>query len=138
MTTQRKTADVFSAKKRSEVMRAVKSTDTKPEMIVRRALHAAGFRYRLHAKGLPGKPDIVLPKHRTVIFIHGCFWHGHNCKRGARSPKTNGAYWRAKIGRNKARDEKNAAALEALGWRVVTVWECEAAALDPFTLFCRR
>ena len=115
-------------------MRAVKSKDTKPEIALRKALFALGLRYRLNVKELPGKPDLVFPKHKTVIFVHGCFWHGHRCKRGARAPKSNAEYWSAKIARNKARDKKNAAALKKLGWRVVTVWECELKALAPSRL----
>ncbi len=126
--------DVFSPEKRSAVMRAVKSADTKPEIAIRKALHALGYRYRLHVKNLPGKPDLVFPKHRTVIFVHGCFWHGHNCKRGRRVPKTNTGYWLEKVARNKARDKKNTAALKKLGWRVITVWECEVKTLDPASL----
>lgn len=126
--------DVFSKEKRSEVMRAVKGKDTKPEVRLRKALFALGYRYRLNVKDLPGKPDIVFPKHRTVIFVHGCFWHGHNCKRGARTPKSNTEYWREKIARNKRRDKDNAAALKKLGWRVITVWECELKSLDPASL----
>ncbi len=129
MTRQR--ADVFSPEKRSAIMRAVKSENTKPEIALRKALFSLGFRYRLNVKNLPGKPDLVFPKHRTVIFVHGCFWHGHNCKRGKRVPKTNRAYWTEKIARNKARDRKNAAALRRLGWRVVTIWECKIKDLDP-------
>lgn len=126
--------DVFSAEKRSEVMRAVKSRDTGPETTLRKKLFALGYRYRINVRDLPGKPDIVLPRHRTVIFVHGCFWHGHACKRGARQPKQNAQYWAEKIARNQARDKKNAAALKALGWRVITVWECEIATLDPAAL----
>ncbi len=137
MTEQRRT-DVFSKEKRSEVMRAVKARDTGPEICLRKALFALGFRYRLNVKNLPGKPDIVFPKHRAVIFVHGCFWHGHHCKRGRRTPKTNADYWREKIARNKARDEKNAAALKDLGWRVITVWECELKTLDPASLKIAR
>ena len=123
--------DVFSAEKRSDVMRAVKGKDTAPEITLRKKLFALGFRYRLNVKTLPGKPDIVLPKHRTIIFVHGCFWHGHACKRGRRQPKQNADYWREKIARNKQRDKANAAALKKLGWRVVTVWECELKSVDP-------
>lgn len=112
-------------------MRAVKSKNTKPEMIVRKALHALGYRYRLNVKTLPGSPDLVFPKYRAVIFVHGCFWHGHACKRGARLPKTNQDYWRKKIARNMARDAKNSEALRALGWRVITLWECELKSFDP-------
>lgn len=121
--------DVFTAEKRSEVMRAVKGANTRPEIALRKALFAQGLRYRLHAKGLPGKPDLVFPKYRAVVFVHGCFWHGHDCARGARIPKTNRAYWKAKIARNKARDKENARRLKALGWRVRVVWEC--ALKDP-------
>jgi DNA mismatch endonuclease (patch repair protein) len=110
---------------RSRTMRAVKSKDTQPEWLVRRLLHAAGFRYRLHAKDLPGKPDLVFPSRRKVVFVHGCFWHGHDCPRGDRQPKTNTDYWQAKIGRNKARDVEHLAALRARNWQVLTVWECE-------------
>lgn len=116
--------DVYSAEKRSEVMRAVKGADTKPELMLRKALFARGFRYRLHAKGLPGKPDLVFPKYRAAIFVHGCFWHGHDCARGARAPVSNRAYWDAKIARNKARDKETLKKLKALGWRVRVVWEC--------------
>lgn len=92
-------------------MRAVKGRDTGPELAVRRMLHARGYRYRLHRKDLPGKPDMTFPSRRKVVFVHGCFWHGHSCPRGARMPKTNADYWRAKIGRNRERDEAQRAAL---------------------------
>lgn len=105
-------------------MRAVRSRDTTPEMVVRRAATALGYRYRLHKAGLPGKPDLVFGRRRKVIFVHGCFWHGHDCPRGARTPKTNADYWRAKISRNVARDRENLVALERAGWRVLTIWEC--------------
>lgn len=131
---KKKRTDVFTKEKRSEVMRAVKGKDTKPEVALRKALFALGYRYRLNVKDLPGKPDLVFPKHRAVIFVHGCFWHGHNCKRGAREPKSNVDYWREKIARNKRRDKMNAAALRKLGWRVITVWECELKSLDPASL----
>lgn len=110
---------------RSQVMARVKSVDTGPEMRVRRALWRAGLRYRLHDKALPGKPDLVFPGRRAVLFIHGCFWHGHDCPRGARPPKNNADYWRGKIARNQARDAANAARLAAAGWTVLAVWECE-------------
>lgn len=110
---------------RSAVMRAVKSRDTKPEMTVRRAAHALGYRFRLHRKDLPGSPDLVFPSRKTAVFVHGCFWHGHDCARGARMPKTNADYWRAKIGRNVARDARARGELESLGWRTLTIWECE-------------
>lgn len=126
--------DVFTREKRSDIMRAVKGSNTNPEITLRKKLFALGLRYRLNVNGLPGKPDLVFPKHRTVIFVHGCFWHGHNCKRGRRKPKQNADYWREKIARNKIRDKKNAAELAKLGWRVVTVWECEIKTLDPASL----
>jgi DNA mismatch endonuclease (patch repair protein) len=110
---------------RSRIMRAVKGKDTKPEWLVRSLLHAAGFRYRLHVKNLPGKPDLVFPSRRKVVFVHGCFWHGHDCARGDRQPKTNADYWLAKIARNKARDAQHLAALRADGWKPHVVWECE-------------
>ena len=119
-------ADVFDVVKRSEVMRAVKSSDTAPERFVRAAVRALGYarRYRLGG-GLPGKPDLVFGGMRKVIFVHGCFWHGHACKRGARQPKDNAAYWRAKIARNRARDISVQEALRLEGWKALTVWECE-------------
>jgi DNA mismatch endonuclease (patch repair protein) len=117
--------DVYDASKRSAVMRRVKGRNTTPELTVRRALTRLGARYRLHRKDLPGKPDIVLAGRRLAIFVHGCFWHGHDCARGARVPKQNRDYWVAKVGRNVARDERTREALGALGWRVETIWECE-------------
>jgi DNA mismatch endonuclease (patch repair protein) len=117
--------DVYSAEKRSAVMRRVKGRDTTPELTVRRLLTALGVRYRLHRKDLPGKPDIVMAGRRLAIFVHGCFWHGHDCARGARVPKANRDYWLGKVGRNRQRDGVSRAALEAAGWRVETIWECE-------------
>lgn len=106
-------------------MRAVKSRDTKPEMLVRRTVHGMGYRYRLHRKDLPGKPDLVFPKRRKAIFVNGCFWHGHDCPRGARMPKSNRSYWQKKIGRNKDRDAKSLSEMTRQGWSVLTVWECQ-------------
>jgi DNA mismatch endonuclease, patch repair protein len=105
-------------------MRAVKSADTGPEIAVRRAVRALRRGYRLGGCGLPGKPDLVLCK-RRAIFVHGCFWHGHDCARGARVPKTNTAYWLSKIDRNRARDRRSLDELGLLGWSVLTIWECE-------------
>ncbi len=110
---------------RARVMRAVKSRDTKPEMIIRRLLHELGYRYRLHLPNLPGKPDLAFPGRRKIVFMHGCFWHGHDCARGARVPKDNRDYWTAKIGRNRARDAKDRDRLRDMGWAIFTVWECE-------------
>jgi DNA mismatch endonuclease (patch repair protein) len=125
--------DVFSEEKRSAVMRRVKGRDTTPEMTVRKTLTRLGARYRLHRKDLPGRPDIVLPGRKLALFVHGCFWHGHDCARGARVPKQNRDYWVAKVGRNVARDGRSREALATLGWRVETIWECDlkdAAALE--------
>jgi DNA mismatch endonuclease (patch repair protein) len=125
--------DVYGPEKRSAVMRRVKGRDTSPELVVRKALTRLGARYRLHRADLPGKPDIVLPGRRLAIFVHGCFWHGHDCARGARVPKQNRDYWVAKVERNRARDARTREALAAAGWRVATLWECElkdAAALE--------
>lgn len=119
------TTDVFTPEKRSAVMRRVKGRDTGPEMVVRRALRALGVGYRLGGAGLPGRPDVVMKGRRAVIFVHGCFWHGHDCARGAREPKANADYWRAKIGRNRERDRAAEQALASGGWRVLTLWECE-------------
>ena len=110
---------------RSATMAKVGSKDTKPEMIVRRQLFSSGYRYRLHARDLPGRPDIVFRKSRKAIFVHGCFWHRHDgCKR-ATTPKTRQAYWQGKFDRNKARDARNERALSAIGWNTLVVWECE-------------
>jgi DNA mismatch endonuclease (patch repair protein) len=110
---------------RSSVMRAVKGRDTSPELAVRKILRGIAPGYRLCRRDLPGAPDIAYIGKRKAIFVHGCFWHGHDCKRGARMPKTNADYWTAKIARNRARDEKHLAAYAGLGWRVLTIWECE-------------
>lgn len=114
-----------TAAQRSRIMRAVKSRDTKPEIAVRRLLYRMGYRYRLHRPDLPGKPDIVFAGRRKLIFVHGCFWHSHDCARGARVPATNKDYWAAKIGRNVARDQKSLAALADAGWAALVLWECE-------------
>jgi DNA mismatch endonuclease (patch repair protein) len=110
---------------RSAVMRAVKSRDTSPELAVRALLRPIAPGYRLHRGDLPGKPDVVYASRKIAIFVHGCFWHGHDCARGARAPKTNSAYWRAKIARNRERDEKTLAAYAAMGWRALVVYECD-------------
>jgi DNA mismatch endonuclease (patch repair protein) len=118
-------ADVHDKKTRSYNMSRIRSGNTKPELLVRKFLHANGFRYSLHKKTLPGKPDIVLPKYKTVIFIHGCFWHGHtNCKYFV-VPKTRTDWWLNKINTNKDNDAKAVKALKKDGWKVITVWECK-------------
>lgn len=106
-------------------MRSIKGRDTGPEMLVRRTVHGMGYRYRLHRKELPGKPDLVFPSRKKAIFVHGCFWHGHDCKRGARTPKSNRTYWETKISRNRERDEQARKALQQDGWLVLIIWECE-------------
>lgn len=118
---------------RRRIMAAVKSKNTAPEIRVRRAAHALGRRFRLHDKTLPGKPDLTFPRFKKAIFVHGCFWHGHDCKRGARTPKTNAAYWTAKIARNRDRDSANITAFQALGWNVQTIWECETKDLTALS-----
>ena len=118
-------ADVYTIEQRRYNMQQIKATNTKPELLVRKFLHANGFRYSLHKKTLPGKPDIVLTKYKTVIFIHGCFWHGHsNCKYFT-IPKTRTQWWTDKINANKANDVKAINALKKEGWKVITVWECK-------------
>lgn len=115
--------DVHSPAIRSKNMRAIRSADTKPELLIRKGLHAAGLRYRLGGAGLPGRPDLVLPKHKTVIFVHGCFWHGHDCK-FFKVPQTRREFWLQKIDANKTRDKSSIARLLELGWNVIVLWEC--------------
>lgn len=115
--------DSLTPEQRSAQMSRIRGTNTKLEVLVRKALHARGFRYRLGGAGLPGRPDIVLPKYGTVVFVHGCFWHGHSCPL-YRLPKTRPEFWADKIGKNRSRDERVVAELESAGWRVLTVWEC--------------
>ncbi|MGH9359168.1 MAG: very short patch repair endonuclease [Terriglobia bacterium] len=117
--------DVFSTAQRSEIMRRVPSRDTKPERLVRSVVSRMGFRYRLHSKHIQGCPDLVFRRLHKVIFVHGCFWHGHNCKAGA-LPSSNIDYWKAKIGRNVSRDKRTQRALHRQGWNALVVWECAA------------
>ena len=118
-------SDIFSKKKRSEIMSKIRATETKPEKIVRKFLFSKGFRFRKNSKLLPGSPDIVLAKYKTVIFIHGCFWHGHkNCK-PAKLPETRKVFWKQKIFGNMNRDKKNIKKLRQTGWNVITVWQCQ-------------
>lgn len=114
-----------SAEARSRIMRAVKGRDTGPEIIVRRLVFSMGYRYILHRADLPGKPDLAFMGRRKVVFVHGCFWHGHECVRGAREPKANREYWVAKIARNRDRDRRDAASLSSQGWKILVIWECE-------------
>lgn len=118
--------DVFSKAKRSEIMSRIGGRDTKPEKRVRSLLHRMGYRFRLHVSALPGKPDIVLPRWRRIIRVHGCFWHGHRyCRKGTTMPMTNSQFWANKIAENVRRDDHAEAELTARGWTVLTVWECE-------------
>jgi DNA mismatch endonuclease (patch repair protein) len=120
--------DKLDAQRRSENMRRIKSKNTKPEMALRSFLHRHGYRFRVHRKDLPGKPDIVFPGRRKVIFVHGCFWHQHPACREGRLPGTRLDYWRPKLERNRQRDDAAISSLQALGWGVIVVWECEASA----------
>ena len=116
--------DVHTIEQRRFNMQQIKATNTKPEMLVRRFLHAQGFRYKLHDKTLPGKPDVVLPKYKTVIFVHGCFWHGHKACKYYVVPRTRAEWWLKKIKTNKANDAKAIYALKKEGWKVIVIWEC--------------
>lgn len=116
-------ADVHDRETRSRNMAAIRGADTKPEMMIRRGLHARGFRFRLHDRKLPGRPDLIFPKYRAVLFVHGCFWHGHDCH-FFKWPRTREEFWRGKIGTNVARDKASVAALHEAGWLVGVVWEC--------------
>jgi DNA mismatch endonuclease (patch repair protein) len=117
--------DIWSKEKRSQVMARIRSENTKPERILRSALHRQGYRFKIHKKDLPGKPDIVLPKYRTMIFVHGCFWHYHEDCREGRIPNTNSKFWREKLSKNVEKDKRNIKDCEELGWKVLVVWECE-------------
>lgn len=116
--------DKVSSEIRSKMMSAVRGKDTAPERLIRSKLFSAGYRYRLHSKRLPGAPDIVLPKFMIVVFVHGCFWHGHHCRKGRQRPASNTKFWNKKLDGNLSRDKRNIAALRKSGWRVVVIWEC--------------
>jgi DNA mismatch endonuclease, patch repair protein len=116
--------DVVSAQKRSEMMSGIRGKDTAPELLVRRALFGMGYRYRLHRKDLPGRPDIVLPGRRIAVFVHGCFWHAHHDCRFAKTPSTRTEFWTEKLRQNRARDARDLALLQNAGWRTLVVWEC--------------
>jgi DNA mismatch endonuclease (patch repair protein) len=117
--------DTFTPAERSAVMKRVHGKDTQPEMAVRSMVHRLGLRYALHRRDLPGNPDLVLPARGSVIFVHGCFWHGHTCRAGRNRPSSNTDYWIAKLDRNQSRDAANQRRLRSLGWRVLVIWECE-------------
>jgi DNA mismatch endonuclease (patch repair protein) len=124
--------DVFSRKRRSEIMSRVRTKGTAPELMVRRLLYRLGFRFRLQRKDLPGNPDIVLPKYRTVVFVHGCLWHGHDCPRGKR-PTSNTEFWEKKINGNIQRDSRAVRDLGTLGWRSLIIWQCQLKDLERLT-----
>lgn len=117
--------DNLSQTQRSHCMRCVRAEDTSPELAVRHFIHSLGFRYRLHVRSLPGTPDLVFPSRRKIIFIHGCFWHGHACRAGRKSPRSNVLYWTRKLKRNRDRDCRVQAQLKRLGWKVLKIWECQ-------------
>ena len=117
-------SDIYPKSKRSDIMSKITGKETVPEILVRKFLFSKGLRFRKNVKGLPGKPDIVLPKYKTAVFIHGCFWHGHSCNRGA-LPKTNYEFWQEKIGKNIERDVRHISELQVSGWNVIIVWQCE-------------
>lgn len=118
-------ADKLSPEQRHNCMSHIRCRDTKPEVFIRKALWKLGFRYRVNVKALPGKPDIVFPKYKTVVFVNGCFWHGHDGCKKYQIPETNRSFWIEKINANKFRDLKNASQLENSGWRIITIWECD-------------
>ena len=130
--------DTLSSAERSRVMARIRSKDSKPEMVVRRLVHGMGFRFRLHRRDLPGTPDLVLAGRRKAIFVHGCFWHGHEGCRKFRMPRSNRRFWRAKIAANRSRDRRCVRALRRAGWSVATVWECRTARPDDLQNRLRR
>ena len=123
-------ADWLTREQRHRNMSAIRATDTKPEMIVRKLVFSLGYRYRLHVRNLPGRPDLVFPRLRKIIEIRGCFWHRHTCKDGSRTPEMNANYWKPKIDRNVARDQENERRLLEMGWQVLILWECEIKRRD--------
>ena len=131
-------ADRITKTQRSQIMAAVKSKNTTPELAVRKAVRAIGIGYSIHSAKLPGCPNIVMPKRRQAIMVHGCWWHGHTCMHGARVPKSNTAYWTAKINGNKTRDRRMLRALRRLGWKVLVVWECQIREVEKLKVRLRR
>lgn len=134
--------DIYEPRKRSKIMSRIRGRGTKPEIIVRRIAHRLGFRFRLHRKDLPGRPDIVFPRHRAVIMVHGCFWHRHPGCKHASTPKTRESFWKNKLEDNVARDRRNETALRELGWKFMVIWECETkdreAVADRIESFLRQ
>lgn len=130
--------DPLSPENRSAHMRRIRKADTKPELAVRRIVHGLGYRFRLHRSDLPGTPDLVFPRLRKVIFVHGCFWHQHDCRRGAKQPSTNTAYWLPKLARNVERDRSVRQQLQDDGWEASVIWECQTKAPDEITTLVRN
>jgi DNA mismatch endonuclease (patch repair protein) len=125
--------DVFEEAKRREIMQSIRGKNSRPELLVRRLVHSMGYRYRLHSRSLPGAPDLVFSSRRKVIFIHGCFWHRHRCRKGQSVPGTRRKFWIAKLEGNKKRDERKRRALRRLGWRSLVIWECQTKDVDRLT-----
>lgn len=123
-------SDIFPPKKRSWIMSRVRSKNTTPERMVRSLVYRMGYRYRLHRRDLPGIPDLVFSSKKKIIFVNGCFWHGHTCSRGSRQPKQNSKYWQEKIRKNRLRDDDNFVRLHELGWNVIVIWECELSSFE--------
>lgn len=130
--------DTVSRGRRSWIMSQVKGKDTAPELFVRSLVHRLGYRFRLHRRELPGAPDLVFMSRRKVIFVHGCFWHGHHCARGDRQPKSNSDYWKRKIGKNKERDRSHRKKLRDLGWDVLVIWECQLQNEEEVSALVKR
>ncbi len=130
--------DRLNPKERSELMRQIRSKDTGPELEVRRLVHKMGYWYRLYQKGLPGRPDMVFPSRKKVIFIHGCFWHGHLCKAGLNKPRSNKEYWEPKLKRNIIRDQENRSKLKEKGWDVLEIWECQVKDRDHLSILVQN
>ena len=131
-------SDAHSPATRSRNMSAIRGKDTKPEMLIRRALHARGFRFRLHNRALPGSPDLVLPKYRAAVFVHGCFWHRHKECKNTTNPKTKKTFWREKFKANVNRDRKAQEELKSMGWKILIIWECELTDLDKVKRFLKE
>jgi len=135
-------ADIVDVQRRSALMAGIRSKDTAPELAVRKIAHRMGLRFRLHRKNLPGRPDVVFPRHRLAVFVHGCFWHQHQACRSAQLPKSRVSFWKEKLAANVARDKRNIGALQKLGWRVLVIWECEVGRKrllqDKLALFTSR
>jgi DNA mismatch endonuclease (patch repair protein) len=123
-------ADTFTTRERSKIMARVRSRNTKPEKIVRQIVFGLGYRYRLHCKDIPGRPDLVFRKKKKAIFVHGCFWHGHDCRAGLNRPTSNKSYWDEKLRKNIARDKANSENLLGQGWKVLVIWECELGNIE--------